>query len=63
MKSIGITKHKLEIIDNVNGQIMHALKKSDLGFQDFGEVYFSHIKYKKIKAWKRHMKMTRSVQT
>ena len=58
MKSLGVYKHKLKVIDNTNGKIMHAMKKSDFGYQDFGEVYFSHVKYKKIKAWKRHTKMT-----
>ncbi len=58
MKSLGISKRKLKIIDNVNGSIMHALKKSDDAFQGFGEVYFSHVSYKKIKAWKRHTRMT-----
>ena len=34
------------------------LKKSDSGFRDFGEIYFSNINYKNIKAWKMHTKMT-----
>ena len=58
MNILGISKHKLKIMDNVNGPIKHALKKSDLGFKEFGEVYFSHVNYKSIKAWKRHTKMT-----
>ena len=58
MKKIGITKKKLKIIDNINGSIMHALKKSDFEFKSFGEVYFSNINYKSIKAWKRHTYMT-----
>lgn len=58
MNNLGITKHRLKIIDNVNGSIMHALKKSDLGFKDFGEIYLSQVKYKTIKGWKRHMRMT-----
>ena len=58
MNKLGILKHKLKIIDNVNGSIMHALKKSDLGFKDFGEIYFSHVKHNTIKAWKKHKRMT-----
>lgn len=58
MKIFGVTKNKLKIIDNANGSIMHGLKKSDYDFKGFGEVYFSHVKYKTIKAWKRHKKMT-----
>ena len=37
---------------------MHGLKKSDLGFEGFGEAYFSSIEYGSIKAWKMHKKMT-----
>ncbi len=40
------------------GDVMHALRKNDLGFTDFGEVYFSKINFNKIKAWKKHKKMT-----
>tara|TARA_B100001057_G_C22657513_1_gene874573 strand:+ start:57 stop:482 length:426 start_codon:yes stop_codon:yes gene_type:complete len=41
-----------------DGDIYHALKKSDIGFNTFGEAYFSFIKYNKIKAWKKHRLMT-----
>lgn len=58
MKSLGILKHKLQTIDNENGVIMHGLKKSDKEFRGFGEIYFSQVEYKKIKAWKRHKRMT-----
>ena len=58
MNNLKILKHQLQIIDNANGTVMHALKKSDLGFQGFGEIYFSHVHYKNIKAWKRHKRMT-----
>ena len=56
--TIKIEKNKLNIIDNINGPVMHGLKKSDASFKGFGEVYFSNIKYKSIKAWKRHLRMT-----
>ena len=48
MKKIGVRKKKLKIIDNVNGSIMHAIKKSDFEYKSFGEVYFSNINYKSI---------------
>ena len=53
-----IKKNKLHIIENINGSVMHGLKKSDSSFNGFGEVYFSNIKYESIKAWKRHSRMT-----
>ena len=58
MKILGISKNKLKTIDNENGVIMHGLKKSDEVFKGFGEIYFSQVEYKKIKAWKRHTRMT-----
>lgn len=40
------------------GDVLHGLKNSDRGFVDFGESYFSIIKSKSIKGWKRHLRMT-----
>ena len=52
-----VSKTKLKIIENGNGNIMHALKKHEKSFSKFGEAYFSKIKYKKIKGWKYHERM------
>ena len=49
---------KLSTIPLNTGDVQHALKNTDLEFDGFGEVYFSWIKAKKIKAWKMHKKMT-----
>ena len=38
--------------------VMHAMKSSDRGYENFGEAYFSTINSGDIKAWKRHKKMT-----
>ena len=40
------------------GDVLHALKSSENEFNGFQEAYFSTIKENKIKAWKRHLKMT-----
>ena len=48
----------LKIIDVPGGSVMHAMKKDDLGYSNFGEAYFSEIEPNNIKAWKRHRKMT-----
>ena len=40
------------------GNVLHAIKKGDKGFNSFGEAYFSNINYKSIKAWKKHKQMT-----
>lgn len=40
------------------GDVMHAMKVSDTGFNGFGEAYFSWVEYGKVKAWKLHQRMT-----
>ena len=40
------------------GDVLHAMKKNDQGFVDFGEAYFSIIGNGLIKPWKRHLRMT-----
>ena len=48
----------LQQIPTVGGNVLHALKKSDTGYNEFGEVYFSWIDNRCIKAWKCHRRMT-----
>lgn len=40
------------------GDVLHAMKRSDPGFVDIGEAYFSQIEQGAVKAWKRHLRMT-----
>lgn len=40
------------------GDVLHALKHTDVGFIDFAEAYFSLVKPGAVKAWKRHLFMT-----
>ena len=54
----GIIESKLKIIQNDMGAVMHAVKKSDKGFDIFGEMYFTTVKTNVIKAWKLHQRMT-----
>ena len=58
MELNSINIHKLKKIPLEGGNVLHALKKSDKGFKKFGEVYFSWINPKSIKAWKKHNLMT-----
>ena len=37
---------------------MHGIKKNDTGYVGLGEVYFSYIDPKAVKAWKKHNRMT-----
>ena len=48
----------LKRIDMEEGDVLHALKSSEDEFNGFKEAYFSTIKKNKIKAWKRHLRMT-----
>jgi dTDP-4-dehydrorhamnose 3,5-epimerase len=47
----------LKRISVPGGDILHGMKKTDNGYSDFGEIYFSYISKDKIKAWKIHKKM------
>ena len=53
----GVILTPLKQIYNPKGDIFHAIKKSDEGFADFGEAYFSSVNLGVIKGWKRHSKM------
>ena len=48
----------LKKISTYGGDIMHAFKSSDNGFNAFWEAYFSWINEGVIKAWKCHQIMT-----
>jgi len=54
----GVYITPLKKINHPKGDILHIMKSSDIGFVGFGEVYCSEIKYRAIKAWKKHLKMT-----
>lgn len=54
----GIVLTPLKQINNPKGDIFHAMKKSDVGFDGFGEAYFSTIHKHDIKGWKKHTRMT-----
>ena len=51
-------KTDLNIIEADTGSVYHALKNTDKGFKQFGEIYFSSVKKDMIKAWKLHKEMT-----
>ncbi|WP_428026068.1 WxcM-like domain-containing protein [Arcobacter sp.] len=48
----------LKQIYHPKGDIFHGMKKTDIGFDGFGEAYFSTINKNDIKGWKKHTKMT-----
>jgi len=54
----GVILTPLKQIHHPKGDIFHAMKKSDIGFDGFGEAYFSTIYKDDIKGWKKHTEMT-----
>ena len=48
----------IKVMPVAGGNVMRGMRETDVGFVGFGEAYFSYIKPKKIKAWKKHSKMT-----
>ena len=53
-----IRTYPLQKIAAIGGDVMHAVKHSDVDFFGFGEAYFSWIKPGAVKAWKRHREMS-----
>jgi len=54
----GVILTPLKQICNPKGNVFHAIKRSDEGFDGFGEAYFSTVNKGDIKGWKKHTKMT-----
>lgn len=54
----GVLFTRLRRIKTVGGDVFHAMKNSDPGFNGFGEAYFSAIESGCVKGWKRHTAMT-----
>ena len=57
----GVILTPLKKIYNQEGDIFHAMKKNDDGFDGFGEAYFSTINKGSVKGWKKHTKMTLNI--
>jgi dTDP-4-dehydrorhamnose 3,5-epimerase len=54
----GVEILEKKVISDERGKILHMLKEDDAHFKKFGEIYFSYVNPKKIKAWHIHKKMT-----
>ena len=49
---------QIKRIASEGGDVLHAIKKSDSGFEGFGEAYFSFVESGAVKGWKLHREMT-----
>jgi len=54
----GIIITPLKEIKALGGNVLHAMKSLDKGYNGFGEAYFSIVEKGIIKGWKRHNLMT-----
>ena len=50
--------YQKKVITDDRGKILHMMRNDDNYFSKFGEIYFSYVFPKKIKAWHIHKKMT-----
>lgn len=51
----------LRRIPVAQGDVLHAIRQSDVGYSGFGEAYLSWVSAGAIKAWKRHTQMTMNI--
>lgn len=61
MGSVSLDEISVSTLDRIpvlGGDVLKALTKTDYGFIEFGEAYFSKVNFGAIKAWKMHHKMT-----
>ena len=56
----GLLLTPLKQIFNARGSVLHMMRSDSLGFNGFGEVYFSQINPGAIKAWKLHQRQTQN---
>ena len=54
----GVFVEKLHKIEDNRGKVMHMLRRDSPYFSAFGEIYFSVINGKVVKAWRKHLRMT-----
>ena len=50
--------YQKKVIADDRGKILHMMRNDDSYFSKFGEIYFSYVFPKKIKAWHIHKRMT-----
>jgi dTDP-4-dehydrorhamnose 3,5-epimerase len=56
----GVRIVPLAQISDERGSVLHMIRKEEGFLCEFGEIYFSEVLPWKIKAWKRHKKMTQN---
>ena len=54
----GVVIQPLKQIADERGMVMHMLRSDSPLFNGFGEIYFSTVNYRAVKAWKKHTEIT-----
>ncbi|HEU4780037.1 MAG TPA: dTDP-4-dehydrorhamnose 3,5-epimerase family protein [Steroidobacteraceae bacterium] len=57
----GVVLTTLRQITDERGAVLHMLRAGAEGFRGFGECYFSEIRPRVLKAWKRHSRQTQNL--
>jgi dTDP-4-dehydrorhamnose 3,5-epimerase len=57
----GILINTLSIFSDDRGAVLHMIRSDSNGYNKFGEVYFSEVLPKSIKAWKKHSLQTQNL--
>lgn len=60
-KIAGIIIQNLKIIPDKRGSVLHMLRSDSSLYKNFGEIYFSELNPKTIKAWKLHKSLTQNI--
>ena len=60
-KIAGVFIQNLKVIPDERGAVMHMLRSDSSLYKNFGEIYFSEINPKTIKAWKLHKSLTQNI--
>ena len=60
-KIAGVIIQKLKVIPDERGSVLHMLRSDSSLYKNFGEIYFSEINPKTIKAWKLHKNLTQNI--
>lgn len=55
---VGVQAHDLLQVRDERGMVARMVRNTDPWFSGFGEIYFSTIYPKAVKAWRKHTKMT-----
>ena len=54
----GLILAPMKVIDVVGGSVLRAMSIGNVGYNGFGEAYFSTVEYNTIRGWKMHKEMT-----